>query len=184
LRARKISGAEGFLVFGGVVDGRRVQWNVAGWGNTQSAIQASDTIVGRAVRGGIETGRWYDLRLEIRSRTVRGYLDGTLLNEVTYPRIDTVLAIAGRDDRTGELIIKALNTGPDAATMTFDISGAPRAPATGTLTVLASPNPLDENSFDAPSTIVPVTTTVTGLGRTFTRTLPPYSLSILRIGTR
>jgi hypothetical protein len=25
---------------------------------------------------------------------------------------------------------------------------------------------------------------VTGLGRTFTRTLPPYSLSILRIGTR
>jgi hypothetical protein len=30
LKARKISGAEGFLVFGGLVDGRRVQWNVAG----------------------------------------------------------------------------------------------------------------------------------------------------------
>ena len=68
--------------------------------------------------------------------------------------------------------------------MTFDIPGAPRAAATGTLTVLASPNPLDENSFDAPSKIAPVTTTVTGLGRTFTRTLPPYSLSILRMGTR
>ena len=184
LRARKISGAEGFLVFGGAVDGRRVQWNIAGWGNTQSAIQASDAIVGRAVRGGIETGRWYDLRLEVRGRTVRGYLDGMLLNEATYPRVDTVLAIAGRDDRTGDLIIKALNTGPDAAAMTFDLAGAPRVAATGTLTVLASPNPLDENSFEAPSKIAPVTTTVTGLGRTFTRTLPPYSLSILRMGTR
>ena len=150
LRARKISGAEGFLVFGGLVDGRRVQWNVAGWGNTQSAIQASDSIVGRAVRGGIETGRWYDLRLEVRGRTVRGYLDGKLLNEATYPRVDTVLAIAGRDDRTGELIIKALNTGPEAAAVTFDLAGAPRVAPTGQLTVLSSPNPLDENSFDAP----------------------------------
>ena len=102
LKARKISGAEGFLVFGGNVDGRRVQWNVAGWNNTQSAMQAGDAIVGRAVRGGIETGRWYDLRLEVRGRTVRGYLDGQLLNEATYPRVDTVLAIAGRDDQRGE----------------------------------------------------------------------------------
>src|SRR6185503_2752271 len=30
LKARKLSGAEGFLVFGGQVDERRVQWNVAG----------------------------------------------------------------------------------------------------------------------------------------------------------
>ncbi len=124
-----------------MVDGRRVQWNVAGWGNTQSAIQASDSIVGRAVRGGIETGRWYDLRLEVRGRTVRGYLDGNLLNEATYPRVDTVLAIAGRDDRTGEIIIKALNTGPDAAAMTFDLSSAPRVAATGTLTVLSVAKP-------------------------------------------
>ena len=184
LKARKISGAEGFLVFGGSVDGRRVQWNVAGWGNTQSAIQASDSIVGRAVRGGIETGRWYDLRLEVRGRTVRGYLDGKLLNEATYPRVDTVLAIAGRDERTGELIIKALNTGPDNAAMTFDLSSAATVDASGTLTVLSSGNPADENSFEAPSKIVPVTTNVSGLGKSFVRTLPPYSLSILRVKAR
>ena len=184
LRARKISGSEGFLVFGGQVDGRRVQWNVAGWGNTQSAIQAGDAIVGRAVRGGVETGRWYDLKLEVRGRTVRGYLDGQLLNEATYPRVDTVLAIAGRDDRAGDVIIKALNTGPDPAAITFELAGAARVASTGRLTVLASPNPLGENSFEAPAAIVPVTTNVSGLGRTFTRTLPPYSLSVLRIGVR
>jgi alpha-L-arabinofuranosidase len=184
LKARKISGAEGFLVMGGQVDGRRVQWNVAGWGNTQSAIQASDAIVGRAVRHRIETGRWYDLRLEVRGRTVRGYIDGVLLNEATYPRIDTVLAIAGRDDRTGEIIVKALNTGPEAAAVTFEISGAARIAATGQLTTLSSASPLEENSFETPRKIVPVTSTVTGLSKSFARTLPPYSLSILRVGTR
>lgn len=105
LKARKISGTEGFLVMGGQVDGQRVQWNVAGWGNTQSAIQAGDAKVGRAVRHRIDTARWYDLRLEVRGRTVRGYVDGVLLNEATYPRIDTVLAIAGgaRIAATGQL---------------------------------------------------------------------------------
>lgn len=184
LKARKISGAEGFLVMGGQVDGRRVQWNVAGWGNTQSAIQANDAIVGRAVRHRIETGQWYDLRLEVRGRTVRGYVNGELLNEATYPRIDTVLAIAGRDNRTGEIIIKALNTGPDAAAVTFDLAGATRVAARGQLITLSSANPNDENSFESPRKIVPVTSPVTGLGQTFTRTLPPYSLSIVRVGTR
>jgi alpha-L-arabinofuranosidase len=184
LKARKISGAEGFLVMGGQVDGRRVQWNVAGWGNTQSAIQANDAIVGRAVRHRVETGQWYDLRLEVRGRSVRGFINGELLNEATYPRIDTVLSIAGRDARTGEIIIKALNTGPDPASMTFDIAGAGRIAPSGQLTTLSSPSPLDENSFESPRRIVPVTSTVTGLGQTFTRTLPPYSLSILRVGTR
>lgn len=183
LRARKISGAEGFLVFGGTIDGRRVQWNVAGWGNTQSAIQADDAIVGRVTRGGIETDRWYDLRLEVRGRTVRGYLDGRLLNQATYPRVDTVFAIAGRDDKRRELIIKALNTGPDAAAMTFEVSGA-AVGASGQLITLSSPDPLDENSFESPAKIVPVTSTIAGLGPQFARTLPPYSLSIIRIPLR
>jgi alpha-N-arabinofuranosidase len=184
LRARKISGSEGFLVFGGQVDGRRVQWNVAGWNNTQSAIQAGDAIVGRAVRGGIETGRWYDLKLEVRGRTVRGYLDGQLLNEATYPRVDTVLAIAGRDSKRGDLVIKALNTGPDPASVAFDLAGVARVAPTARLTVLASPNPTDENSFEAPARITPVTSTVSGVSAKFTRTLPPYSLSILRVGVK
>ncbi len=69
---------KGFLVFGGTVDGRRVQWNVARLGQHASRRFRPATRSSAApVRGGIETGRWYDLRLEVRGRTVRGYLDGT-----------------------------------------------------------------------------------------------------------
>jgi alpha-L-arabinofuranosidase len=181
VKARKISGAEGFLVLAGTADGRRVQWNVGGWNNRQTAIQAGDTIIGQAVRGTVETGRWYDVKVEVRDRTVHGYLDGTLISEATFPRIDTVLAIAGRDERTGDVIIKAVNTSAEAATMSIQLNGATALKPTGQVTVLTSASPTDENSFDEPRKIVPVTTTLTGIKPAFTHTFPPYSLSILRV---
>jgi alpha-L-arabinofuranosidase len=180
LRARKISGAEGFLVMAGTADGRRVQWNVAGWNNRQSAIQAGDVIIGRPVQGGIEAGRWYDLRVEVRDRTVRGYLDGKLINEATFPRIDTVLAIAGRDERTGDVVVKVVNTSDRPASMAIEISGA-TPPSQGEVTVLTSANPTDENSFEEPGKIAPSTRPLSGVGRTVTHAFPPYSLSILRL---
>jgi alpha-L-arabinofuranosidase len=183
VKARKISGAEGFLVFAGTADGRRVQWNVAGWNNTQSAMQAGDAIVGRPARGTIETGRWYDLKVDVRGRTVRGYLDGVLVNEATFPRIDTVLAIAGRDERAGDVVIKMVNTAPEPAEVTFTLAGAGTIASTGRLIVMAA-DPTAENSFDQPRLIAPVTSTVTGLGKAFTRTVPPYSLSILRVAAK
>ena len=181
VRARKISGAEGFLVFGGMVDGRRVQWNIAGWNNTQSAIQANDAIVGRGVRHQVETGRWYDLRLEVRGRTVRGYVDGQLINEATYPRIDTVLGIAGRDDRTGDVVIKMLNTGDAPAAITVNLANTRNLPSTARVITLQSAQPTDENSFADPRKIVPVETTRSNVGSTFAQELPAYSLTVVRI---
>jgi alpha-L-arabinofuranosidase len=182
LKARKIAGAEGFLVLAGTADGRRVQWNVAGWNNTQSAIQAGDAIIGEARRPHrVETGRWYDLKLEVRDRTVRGYLDGELINEAAFPRVDTVLAIAGRDDRTGEVVIKAINTAPHAAAMTIDLQNARGLSPQGRSIVMSSPSPEDENSFDEPTKIAPVERPLTVPGPRFVHELPPYSLSILRI---
>jgi alpha-L-arabinofuranosidase len=183
LKARKISGAEGFLVLAGTVDGRRVQWNVGGWNNRQTALQAGDSIVGRAVPHRVETGRWYDVRVEVRDRTVRGYLDGELISEASYGRVDTVLGIAGRDDKTGDLIVKIVNTAAEPAAMTIQLDGQ-RPAGTGRATVLRSASPTDENSFEAPSKIVPVTASLTGLTESFTHTFPPHSLSILRITMR
>src|SRR6185436_3863337 len=86
LKARKLNGAEGFLVSAGYADGRRVQFNVGGWGNTQHAIQVGDAITGGAVRGSVEEGRWYDIKIEVKNRRVRAYLDGQLIKEVSLAR--------------------------------------------------------------------------------------------------
>jgi alpha-L-arabinofuranosidase len=160
-----------------------VQWNVAGWNNTQSAIQTNDAIAGTAVRHRIESDRWYDLKLEVRDRTVRGYVDGQLINEATLPRIDTVLAIAGHDDKTGEIVIKAINTAPHPAAMTINLRNVRHYSSTGRLIVMSS-LPEEENSFEDPKRIVPVERVLSGVGPAFTHELPPYSLSILRLGAR
>jgi alpha-L-arabinofuranosidase len=182
LKARKLSGLEGFIIPVGLADGRRVQWNIGGWGNTRHAVQAADAVVGEQQRGTIETGRWYDIRIEVRDRTIRGYLDGELIQERTLPRIDKVLAISGRDSKTGDIIVKVVNSGPETAAMTVNISGA--ALRSGTATVLRSDNPLDENTFDEPTKIVPKTSPLSVRGSVLSQTFEPYSLTILRLRTR
>jgi alpha-L-arabinofuranosidase len=180
LRARKLSGLEGFIIPVGVADGRRIQWNIGGWGNRLHAVQAAGAVVGEQTKGSIETGRWYDIRIEVRDRTVRGFLDGTLIQERTLPRVDRVLATAGLHEPSGDLIVKVVNSGPSAAAMTLQLQGA-AAGSTATVHVLTSANPLDENSFEAPTRVAPRTSTRRVAGSSFAHTFPAHSLTILRI---
>jgi alpha-N-arabinofuranosidase len=183
LKARKISGREGFIIPLGLADGRRVQWNVGGWGNRLHAVQVADAVVGEQTPGTIETGRWYDLKVEVQGRTIRGYIDGVLTQERTLARIDRVLAISGRDDKTGDIIIKVVNSAPEAQVLAIQVNGA-RVGARGTVTVLTSANPLDENTFEEPTKIVPQTSPLTVAGTSLSHAFPAYSLSIIRIPAR
>lgn len=178
LKARKVAGDEGFVVSVGNADGRRVQFNVGGWGNRQHGLEAEGVV--RQTRGSVETGRWYDLRVETKGRGVKAYLDGKLLFDETLPRIDAVLAVAGRDERSGDLIVKLLNPGAAPARLDLVVKGV-RLSGRGTLTQLASDDASAENSFTAPTRITPVVYPLTGPSDGLSRTLPPYSLSILRL---
>jgi alpha-L-arabinofuranosidase len=181
LKARKVAGDEGFVVSVGNADGRRVQFNVGGWGNRLHGLEAEGVI--RQVRGSVETGRWYDVKVVTSGRNVKAYLDGKLVFDETLPRTDTVLAVSGRDEKTGDLIVKLLNTGGTPADLDLDFKGA-RLTGQGSVTQLSSDDPNAENNFAAPKKIVPVTLPVKGTETGLTQTLPPYSLSILRLKTR
>jgi alpha-L-arabinofuranosidase len=183
LKARKISGREGFIIPVGLADGRRVQWNVGGWGNRQHAVQVADAPVGEFTLGTIETGRWYDLKIEVSGRTVRGYLDGKLVQERTLPRIDRVLAVAGRDDKSGDIIVKVVNAAAEPQAMTLELNGVQKL-GRATMTVLTSDSPLDENTFEQPEKIVPRVTPLAIKSATMPHTFPAHSLTILRVATR
>jgi alpha-L-arabinofuranosidase len=101
----------------------------------------------------------------------------------TSSRVDRVLAISGRDERTGDIVVKVVNTGPDAAAMGIEIEGVPRI-TRGSVTVLTSGNPLDENTFEQPAKITPQTAALSAPSPAFTHTFPPYSLTIMRLTTR
>jgi alpha-L-arabinofuranosidase len=176
-KARKLGGSEGFLIVAGTADGRQIRWNVAGWNNRQSAIQAGDAIEGPIARGGVETDRWYDLKVEVRGRTLRCWMDGKLVNEYTLPRVDTVLAIAGKDERTGETVIKVVNSSGEPAKMDLRVPGAGKQ---AKVWVLSSANPTDENSFEEPMKIAPRESREQA-GTAFSHEFPPYSLTVIRI---
>ncbi len=64
LKARKISGAEGFLILFHINgNDDRTWWNLGGWGNTGDGIEAGETLDSKPSH--IETDRWYDLKVTV-----------------------------------------------------------------------------------------------------------------------
>jgi hypothetical protein len=83
LKARKLGGAEGFLIiFGSPGDDTTSWWNLGGWNNSQHRLEVPG-IAQTQVAGRIETGRWYDIRIEVQGTTVKCYLDGKLTQQAT-----------------------------------------------------------------------------------------------------
>jgi hypothetical protein len=83
LKARKISGLEGFLIlFHMATEDTKSQWNLGGWDNTKHGLQVPGIPLTQ-VEGKIETGRWYDIRVELQGPTVKCYLDGKLVQQAT-----------------------------------------------------------------------------------------------------
>jgi len=180
VKARKLRGKEGFAITIGSAEGRRVQWNLGGWGNYQHAVETDDSIVGTPVIARIETGRWYDVMLEVQDRSIRCFLDGALISEVTLPRPETVLAIAGAQADSGDVILKILNTTPETVEASVRLDGVTHVAPEGGLTVLTSENVRDENSFEEPSKIAPVSRSIP-TGNPSAVSLAPNSLTILRL---
>jgi alpha-L-arabinofuranosidase len=181
LKARKLHGREGFVIVVGTADGRRIEWNVGGFENRLYAVEADDEVIGTPVKASVEPQRWYEMKVEVRGRTVRCYLDGKLISDVTLPRVETVLAVAGEDAKTGEIVIKALNTGSEHASINLAIEGAKQVGTEGRLIRLSSSSASDENSFEEPRKIVPRVTLVGSLRPRFNADLPPWSFSMFRV---
>jgi len=64
------------------------------------------------------------------------------------------------------------------------LSGAGTVEAGGQVIAMSASSPADTNSITEPVKIVPVTTKVDGLSANFTRTFPPYSISVLEMKTK
>ena len=190
LQARKLGGKEGFLIAFHVKDNDNlVWWNVGGWGNTYTALQlfhgGAAREAGRAPVT-VETGRWYDVKIELAGRQIRCYLDGKLVSEATdTPPLPPapLYAAASRDTKSGDILLKVVNTSADAQPLAIDLTGARNVGGTATATVLSG-DPSDMNSVDAPEKVAPQVTTLTGVGAAFTHTFPAHSVTVLRLKAR
>lgn len=185
LKARKLSGREGFLIlFHNADDEDRTWWNLGGWENQRHGVEIGRTLDPKS--GHIETGRWYDIRIEVRGLKVTCSLDGNTIHELTRTLRTTkhLFASATRDRRTGDLILKVVNGAATPLETSINLRGAgPLAPEAEAI-VLTSESPKDENTLDQPHKVAPSHEKLPIPGADWTRIFPANSLTILRLPTR
>ena len=133
------------------------------------------------VKGGIETGRWYDVKVELRGPAIRCYLDGKLVHEVIAKPLPTLFAVAGLKQDAGELILKVVNGSGAPLETGIDLQGVKAIAATGRAIVLTSASPDDENSFDEPRKVAPKEDILQNIGPSFRHTFPAHSATVLRV---
>lgn len=181
LKARKLGGAEGFLIlFQNANADEKHWWNIGGWGNVRHALECSG-LPDASVNGQIETGRWYDIKVELNGSSVKCYLDGKLVHDVQRGRRNALFGVAGLSADRGEVILKVVNAAAEPMPAEIALDGVGQVEPTARAIVLAGPAPDAENSFEQPSRIIPKESTLSGVSSNFTHTFPAYSVTVMRV---
>ncbi len=186
LKARKVSGAEGFMILFHINgDEDRTWWNIGGWGNTQDGIEASGTLDSKPAH--IDTDRWYDLKVAVSGNHVKCYLDGEVIHDLNYDaggKIMSLYAVAATDEKSGDVIVKVVNASAQPLETELNFSGAKNLTGQGTATVLTSENGTDENSLESPMKVSPKTEPAQFSGTTLKHSFPGNSFTVLRLQTK
>jgi alpha-L-arabinofuranosidase len=191
LKARKINGNEGFLIlFHFQNDDNFLWWNIAGWNNSQTQIEqvsnGGKTALGEQIPLKIETGRWYDVRVELKGRSVKCYLDDKLIissTDVIAPAPPPLFAMASRDDKSGDVILKVVNVSKDPVDTNINLNGVKGLQSAGKAIVLTSDSPGDQNTIDDPKKVFPQEEKITDAAASFHRLFPALSVTIIRLAT-
>ena len=88
----------------------------------------------------VQTGQWYDLRIEVSGHHARCFIDDKLVNEGTDPRQHfgpPFFASASYITATQEAIVKVVNFGGDVLDATLNLRGAGSVGATGKAILLS-----------------------------------------------
>jgi len=85
---------------------------------------------------------------------------------------------------THTIFLKIVNRASAPQAVRVEIGGMAAIDPQGEAVVLSASSPDDTNSIAEPVKIVPVATAVDGLGAAFTRTFPPYSITVLQLKGR
>jgi len=95
--------------------------------------------------------------------------------------VPTLFYSATRDSKTGTIYLKIVNRLSTPQPVKVEIAGLASVEPKGQTIAMAAASPDDTNSIAEPTKVVPVSTSVDGLGANFTRTFPPYSISVLEM---
>jgi alpha-N-arabinofuranosidase len=98
------------------------------------------------------------------------------------PNDSTLAASCVKDSKSGDVILKIVNAGSNSSPVKIDLSGFGSINSKAVLKVLRG-KPDEKNTFQDPSTLVPVTSDMI-VKKITTYAVPPYSLSVIRIRSK
>jgi alpha-N-arabinofuranosidase len=98
--------------------------------------------------------------------------------------VPTMFFSATRSEQRGEIYLKVVNAIGSAQTVQVDLAGAAKVAAEGKAIVLSSARKEDTNTIAEPSKVVPVTSKASGLGKQFSYSFAPYSVTVLVLSTK
>ena len=131
--------------------------------------------------GSIETGRWYDIRIELSGANIKAFLDGALIHDTTVKPAVSLYAVAGRDQQAGELVLDVVNTASAPCETEIAFEGSRKLTGPGKELVLTSANPSDENTLGLAPLVAPREKPIDVAGSHFHYTFPANALTVLRL---
>ena len=181
LRAKKNKGDEGFLVIFNYKDADNYcWWNLGGWTNTAHAVEqcvnGSKTTVA-TTSGSIETGKWYDIEIDVDGNQVTCKLDGNTIHQFSLSAEQQIYQSVQLDEEKGILYLKVVNPNDNATSLHLNLKNMKAT--SGTVVRLASADGTDENTMDNPSLVVP--TEEETLSDLDELKIPAYSLNIFKL---
>ncbi len=103
---------------------------------------------------------------------------------ITTPQnVPTVFYSASMDENSGTIYLKLVNTTAKKQAVQINLNGINKLSPSAKLVVIKSDKPEDTNTITDPEKIIPVSSKIKGIAPVFTRTLDPYSVSIIQLQT-
>jgi len=136
------------------------------------------------VDGSIETGRWYDIKVELKGGNIKCYLDGKLIHDAQRAPLKALYASSTLSKDGKEVILKVVNTSASELATDVTLNGAKGVSKKAKAIVLASADAMDENTLDAPKKVAPAEITIDHAAQSFKHTFPGNSVTVLRLDVK
>jgi alpha-L-arabinofuranosidase len=96
-------------------------------------------------------------------------------------RVSALYYSATRDAKSGVIYLKIVNVDGKVQRVNVELNGVAKISSKGEAVVLSADKVDDTNSLNDRNKLVPRTEKVRGLGNSFTRELPPFSVTVLKL---
>ncbi|SFS05277.1 alpha-L-arabinofuranosidase C-terminal domain-containing protein [Anaeromicropila populeti] len=187
VRAKKISGSEGFLIPFAVKDlNNFYHWNIGGWNNTRSVVEqalgGTKTTVSEIKNITIRTGEWYEIKVVVKEERIECYLNDELYHSIEVKKVLPVYETVSMDEETNDIIIKLVNSSETESNINLKIN---QVELTGKATVelLTGSSAKDENTWKHPE-LVKTELFEIDVNNEFIYKAPAYSVSVIRMRIR